>query len=99
MIIPKSFCIAGGKKIDVELVNELDDYGTFGNFSCVTSKIKLAKQVQSDGVTYDVSEEDMERTFLHELCHCMNYYYNCESGEEFAQVFSNFLYEYLKTKQ
>ena len=98
-MIPKSFCIAGGKKIDVELVDEIDDYSTYGNFSIVNSKIKLARYVKCDNEIVEVSEEDLERTFYHELVHSMNYFYNCETDEVIAQVFSNFIYEYSKTKQ
>lgn len=99
MKIPKQFCIAGGKKVDVEMVDEIDDFSTYGNFSVVHSKIKLAKYVKCEGETVEVSEEDLERTFYHELVHCMNYYYNCETEEVIAQVFSNFIYEYIKTKE
>ena len=98
MKIPKQFCIAGGKKINVKVVDNIDDYSTYGNFSAVFSTIKLARKVKCDGKTVIVNREDLERTFLHELIHCMNYFYNCETDENIAQTFSNFVYEYLKTK-
>ena len=99
MIIPKEFYIAGGKRIDVETVDEIDDYSTYGNFSAVNNKIKIAKYVKCDGETVAVPEEDVERTFYHELIHCMNYFYNCETEEPIAQVFSNFIYEYIHTRK
>ncbi len=94
MNIPKSFNIAGGKKIKVSIKDKIEN-DLYGQFSDIDSEIQIAKNVYNS----EVSEEDMERTFFHEFVHCMNYFYNCECDESLAQTFSNFLYEFVHTKQ
>ena len=46
-----------------------------------------------------IREDEVLKTYLHELGHCFNYYFNNEYSEEFANAFQNFMYEYLHTKE
>ena len=41
----------------------------------------------------------MERTYLHELFHVFQFYSGKDFDEMEAQMFSNFMYEYNKTKE
>ena len=100
-MIPSKFYVAGGRKILVEIVDHLEDDTTylFGTFNDVTNVIKVAKRIKIDHERYDISEEDMERTFLHELGHCFQFYSGLSSDEIVAQAFSNFMWEYNNTKE
>lgn len=98
MNIPKKFSIAGGKIINVNTSDTLED-NLYGDYCDVKSEIRLAKRLDVGNEIVDISDEDMERTFYHELFHCMQYLYNCEYSESMAQTFSNFMYEFMHTKQ
>jgi len=97
-MIPKSFCIGGGKKFIVKFVDNINR-SNYGDFSDAKSEIRIAKSISTDGEEISINEEDQLRTFLHELFHCFNWMYNCECDEALAQTFSNFMYEYLQTKE
>lgn len=98
MNIPNEFKIAGGKTIKVIQKDILED-GRFGVFSPARNEIELGRKVEEENEVYDQTDEDMERTFYHELIHSFQWYYNTEFSEEMAQTFSNFLYEFMHTKQ
>lgn len=98
IMIPKSFCIGGGKLFNVKIVDNID-HKSYGDFSDVESLIRIAKTITVDGKEVKISDEDKLRTYFHELIHCFNWMYNCECDEALAQTFSNFLYEYLNTKK
>lgn len=98
MIIPKSFCIAGGQKHTVEIVDNIN-HSKYGDFSDAECKIRLARTINVEGEEIELTQEAIERCYLHELAHAFNYAYNCECDEALAQAFSNFMYEYLKTKE
>lgn len=91
--IPDSFTIAGGKKI---IINVIEKSSEFGLFDPILNTISIAKNVKNDddGEYYSQTEEDMFRTYLHELVHSFQFYFNCGSDEAQAQVYSNFLYEW-----
>jgi len=93
-MIPKSFKIAGGKTINIKIVSHLDD-SEFGNFNYTTNTISIAESVNGT----KISEEDMERTYYHELIHVFQWFYNVEFDEAQAQVYSNFIYEYINSCQ
>ncbi len=98
-MIPKSFKIAGGKVITVNIIHSFDEPGKFGDFIVATNTIELAKFVKDEDIEWALTEEDIERTFYHELFHVFQWYYDTDLSEVQAQVYSNFLYEYAKTKQ
>lgn len=100
MNIPKKFSIAGGKIINVYNLDTINDGDTYGDYSDVKGEIRLAEKINvGDNEFVDISDEDRERSFYHELFHCMQYLYNCEYSESMAQTFSNFMYEFMHTKQ
>lgn len=97
----KEFKIAGGKKVKVftpEYLKHNDSY-KFGEFNDGSNTISVAKKVKIDNKDYPQSEEDMERTFWHEMFHCFQFYAGMECDEMVAQVFSNFMYEYMHTRK
>lgn len=95
MPIPKQFKI-GGMTIKVEIVDDL--YNKFGEYNCATNTITLAKNIDIDGKAYEISEEIMTNTFYHELFHVFHYLWNTEVPEDEAQVYANFLMEFIQTK-
>ena len=100
-MIPSKFCIGGGKEIKIYLVDRLlDDNGNsrFGEFNEASNIIKIAKNVKADSIWYSLTNEDIERTFWHELIHCFQFYAGMDTDEMVAQTFSNFIWEYNHTK-
>ncbi|MGM9532777.1 hypothetical protein [Intestinibacter sp.] len=97
MNIPKSFKIAG-QEITVRIVDHLDD-NSYGMWGSATNTIYIANNVDTeyDGKVW-LTESHQLNTFFHELIHCFQYYYNNEYSEAEAQVFANFLYEFMETK-
>ncbi len=100
-MIPKEFTIAGGKKIVVnveDLIKNSGDY-VFGDFNTASNVIRIAEKVKIDDEDIKQTDEDLERTFYHELIHSFQFYAGMELDEMVAQTFSNFLYEYVKSKK
>lgn len=98
-MIPNNFKIAGGKEIQVNIVENINDGKDFGVFNDATNIIKIANKVRVEDDWYNQTEEDMERTYLHELFHVFQFYSGKDFDEMEAQMFSNFMYEYNKTKK
>ena len=101
-MIPTEFKIAGGKIIYVKIVDIIIESKTdtrFGEFNSGNNTILIAKKVIIEGSEYIQTTEDMERTFLHELGHVFQFYSGLDMDEMTAQAFSNFMYEYTKTKK
>ena len=100
VVIPNKFTIAGSTyNINIVENSEKDLDGALGDFSNILHEIRLAKTCRIDEDVINISEDEFIKTYLHELGHCFNYYYNNDCSEEFANAFSNFMYEYLHTKE
>ena len=99
-LIPKRFTIAGSE-YEVKMVESSEDDldGNYGDFSNLAHELRIALNAKLDGEPTKVREDEVLKTYLHELGHCFNCYYNNELSEEFANAFSNFMYEYLHTKE
>ena len=103
-LIPEYFEVAGGKVIEVKLVDTIESHSEkghylFGDFNDASSIIRVARNVPVDGEDFPQTEEDMERTFLHELMHVFQFYGGFEMDETLAQVFSNFFYEFKHSQE
>lgn len=96
--IPKSFSIAG-LNFTVEVVDNISDGSIYGQWCDCDSKIIIANRIKIDNVWKEIPYHIKCNTFLHELFHVFNYYYNTESSEALAQTFANFMYEFLKSKE
>ena len=93
--IPKQFSFAGIIfKVEIVDTVKTDSESDYGIFDTNQNTIKLAKYIDGETVT----EQTMENTFYHELAHALQYYYNNELDESFAQCIGNFLMEYNHTK-
>ena len=99
-LIPKKFNIAGSE-YQVKLVESSEDDldGDYGDFSVLSHELRIALNAKLDDKSVKIREDEVLKTYLHELGHCFNYYYNNDYSEEFANAFSNFMYEYLHTKE
>lgn len=96
MKLPSSFNCAGFT-IKVEIVDKLPD-NEYGDFEDVTNVIKLAKSVEVDNDTIQLTAAQMLNTFFHEVCHCFQFYFNNSYDEAQAQVYANFIQEFIRTK-
>ena len=96
--IPKYFKI-GNQQYKVVIVDHLANRN-FGEFDSVKAEIRIAKKVESGytGELVDLQEEQILNTWYHELFHCFNWHMNCETSEELAQSFANFMREYETTR-
>ena len=96
-MIPTEFKCAG-HTIKVELVDQLDDnrYGAFYDAPCV---IKIAKSVLvEDFGKVDFTETQLRNTLFHEIMHCFQFFAGEKCSETQAQVYANFMCEFLETK-
>ena len=100
MTYSKTFTI-GGTKYSVEFVenSEKDLGGNLGDFSSLVHEIRVAKNVPFEGDILKLSEEEILKIYLHELGHCFGNFYNGDDSETLANAFSNFLFEYIITKE
>ena len=94
-MIPKSFKIAN-QTITVNVVDKIDG-GSYGNFSDVINEINIAKNIEFNGKVYQLTEEQIENSFYHELWHSFQFYFCNKYDEAQAQVFANFMREFLST--
>lgn len=96
MNIPTEFKCAGNV-IKVNLV-EKTDTNSYGNWCDATNTINIAKTIEIDSkTTVNLTEDQIFNTFMHELMHCFQFYYDNNSIEAQAQVYANFLCEYFKS--
>ena len=100
IVIPKEFTICGSK-YDVTIINDSEKElgGALGDFTSLLHQIRIAKTCRLEEDIIDIPEDELIKTYLHELGHCFGYYYKGDNSEEFANAFANFFYEYLITKE
>ena len=94
--IPSEFELAGikFKVIEKESITD-DDTELYGEFDTNQNTIILAKTIYGEEVTFQTKIN----TFYHELAHVLQYYYNNELDESFAQSVGNLLMQYNQTKK
>lgn len=95
-IIPASFKCAGFT-IKIEILDKLPD-SIYGDFNDAKNLIRIARTVEVDKEVVPLTKEQIINTFYHECCHCFQYYYNTDTDEAQAQVFANFMQEFMRTK-
>ena len=100
IIIPKSFTVAGSN-YDVIKVNSEKEIKCLGDFTPLLHRIRIVSNYldDEDNSIKEMPNDEYLKTYLHELGHAFNYYYNDGSSEEFANAFANFFYEYLISKK
>ena len=95
--IPSEFTLAG-MNFKVEEVDSLENedkvpiYGQFDTNKCI---IYLAKNIEEESVTM----QNKINTFYHELAHILQYFYDTNLDESFAQSVGNLLMQYNQTKK
>ena len=94
--IPSEFELAGikFKVIEKESITD-DDTELYGEFDTNQNTIILAKTIYGEEITFQTKIN----TFYHELAHVLQYYYNNELDESFAQSVGNLLMQYNQTKK
>lgn len=94
-LVPSRFRIAC-EDYTVKITEKGDDFGTFDT---IRNEIELFLNVKDDdGIYVEVSKQKFTATWYHELGHCLNYFWNTDVGEDFAQAFSTFMVEFNETK-
>ena len=100
IVIPDKFTIAGSTyNVNIVENSERDLGGNLGDFTALLHEIRIAKTCRFDEDIMNISEDELIKTYLHELGHCFGYYYRGDNSEEFANAFANFMYEYLVSKE
>ena len=94
--IPKKFKIANNW-ITVNIVKSLPN-SNYGTYNEAKQEINIAKTVKIDNEIVQLTEELILNTFMRELTHCMQFYFDNNITEVQAQVYANFLCEFLNTK-
>lgn len=94
--IPSSFKCAGFT-IKIEICDKLPD-NTYGDFNDVKNLIRIAKSIEIDREVIQLTKEQIINTLYHEVGHCFQWYYNTNTDEAQAQVFANFMQEFMRTK-
>lgn len=96
--IPSEFELAGIKFKVIEVSKILDDDNVtelYGEFDTNQNTISLATTIYGK----DVTSQTKLNTFYHEFAHVLQYYYNTELDESFAQSIGNLLMQYNQTKK
>lgn len=93
--IPESFQCAGFT-IKINIVDKLLT-NVYGNFCDATNIINIARKIRIEEEDIELSEEQMFNTLFHEVFHCFQFYSGNEYSEQQAQVYANFMCEYLKS--
>ena len=96
-MIYKTFKIAN-QKIQTVLLDSLPG-GEYGKFNDAKNEILIAKSVVVDDEVIELTEQQMQNTFFHEVIHAFQFYYNNEFDEAQAQVYANFICEMLESGQ
>ena len=96
--LPNKFKIAN-QEITVVMEDSLPN-NDYGYFCDATNTIKLARTINSehDGEVI-LSDEQVRNTFYHELFHVFQFYFNDEFNETQAQVYANFMCEFIETTE
>lgn len=96
-MIYKTFKIAN-QEIKTTLLDSLPG-GEYGKFNDAKNEILIAKSVVVDDEVIELTEQQMQNTFFHEVIHAFQFYYNNEFDEAQAQVYANFICEMLESGQ
>ena len=91
--------LISSKNLDSHKINELENFRKKVENMILSHEIRIALNAKLDDESIKIREDEVLKTYLHELGHCFNYYFNNEYSEEFANAFQNFMYEYLHTKE
>lgn len=96
--LPNKFKIAN-QEITVVIEETLPN-NDYGYFCDATNTIKLARTLKTelDGEVI-LNDEQVRNTFYHELFHVFQFYFNNKFNETQAQVYANFMCEFIETTE
>lgn len=98
MKIPEKFTI-NSQEITVESWDTLPDQ-KFGEYCCITNKIKLARHVKDDdGTIIPLKEEQILNTFIHELLHAFQWHSKGDFSEEESSTYAGYFIEFIKSSR
>nr|DAR22992.1 MAG TPA: SprT-like family protein [Caudoviricetes sp.] len=96
MKIPEKFTI-NSQEITVEVLDTLPDQ-KFGEYNCITDRIKLAKCVKDDdGTIIPLKEEQILNTFIHELLHAFQWHSQGDTSETESNTYAGYFVEFIKS--
>lgn len=96
MKIPDRFTI-NSQEITIELVDMLPDQD-FGEYCCLTDKIKIATHVKdNDSTIIPLKEEQIWNTLWHEVLHAFQWHSKGEYSEEESNTYAGYLIEFFKS--
>lgn len=95
MKIPEKFTI-NGQEITVEIVDTLPEQ-KFGEYNCITEKIKLARHIRYDGYVNPLKEEQILNTFIHELLHAFQWHSQGDTSETESSTYAGYFVEFIKS--
>ena len=99
-MIPKEFTINNiTYKVHLLESSEKDLDYNLGDYCGILHEIRVAKNVRVNETDIKLSDDDILLTYLHELGHCFGDYYKDDSSEEFANAFSHFMFDYIKSRK
>lgn len=93
--IPESFKIAN-QLIKVNLLDKVAD-NNYGNFCDAKNEINIAKTIEVINENVQLTDEQIKNTFWHEVFHAFQFYFNNQYDEAQAQVFANFMCEFIES--
>lgn len=93
--IPESFKIAN-QLIKVNLLDKVAD-NNYGNFCDVKNEINIAKTIEVINENVQLTNEQIKNTFWHEVFHAFQFYFNNQYDETQAQIFANFMCEFIES--
>lgn len=96
MKIPNTFKCAGFD-ITIEFLDALPE-NQYAIFCDVKNTISIANHIYVEKDKIKLTELQQLNSFLHELIHVFQFYYNNDYVEAEAQVYANFLQEFINTK-
>ncbi len=95
-MIPSKFKVANNE-ITVVMEDSLPN-NNYGYFCDVTNEIKLARTIKTEynGVV-NLTENQILNSFWHEAFHAFQFYFDNDFNEAQAQVYANFMCEFINS--
>lgn len=95
MRIPKQFTLHG-HTINVREVEKMES-NSYGEYNDVREKITIAHKVRDDEGLVELTQEQIEHSFWHEVFHAFQWHSKGEYDEAEAQSYAGLMVELLKS--
>lgn len=94
-MIYKQFKIAN-QVVRVELMDFVEE-SKYGDFTDAKNLIRIAKKIKVEGEVVELTPEQIENTFWHEVFHAFQFFFDNDYNEAQAQSYANFMQEVFAT--